>query len=410
MDRLEHRKGKAVLHFQDREGKPLVGKAVEVRQKKQEFLFGCNAFDTLELCRENLDGQRREILQERMELWLDLFNFATLPFYWGQYEPEEGKTNQQNLMAAAQFLKKKGITIKGHPLCWHTQTASWLLNLSNEEILERQLMRIRRNVGAFKGTIDAWDVINEVVIMPVFDKYDNGITRICKDMGRIKLVKRVFEEARKSNPGAMLVINDFNTSQAYEILIEGCLEAGVPISTIGIQSHQHQGYWGIEKIQEVLERFSHFGLPLHFTENTLISGHLMPSEIEDLNDYQIPYWPTTPEGEERQAREVVEMYTVLFESPYVQAITTWDFDDDNKWLGAPCGLIRKDNSQKPAYVELKKKIKEEWMTSLSLVTDPRGNLEFTGFAGEYEISCLGETKEISLKRTPKENYQEMVMG
>ena len=103
MDRLEHRKGKAVLHFQDREGKPLAGKAVEVRQKKQEFLFGCNAFDTLELCRENLDGQRREILQERMELWLDLFNFATLPFYWGQYEPEEGKTNQQNLMAAAQF-------------------------------------------------------------------------------------------------------------------------------------------------------------------------------------------------------------------------------------------------------------------------------------------------------------------
>ena len=59
MDRLEHRKGKAVLHFQDREGKPLAGKAVEVRQKKQEFLFGCNAFDTLELCRENLDGQRR---------------------------------------------------------------------------------------------------------------------------------------------------------------------------------------------------------------------------------------------------------------------------------------------------------------------------------------------------------------
>ena len=136
----------------------------------------------------------------------------------------------------------------------------------------------------------------------------------------------------------------------------------------------------------------------------------MPSEIKDLNDYQIPYWPTTPEGEERQAREAVEMYTVLFESPYVQAITTWDFDDDNKWLGAPCGLIRKDNSQKPAYVELKKKITEEWMTSLSLVTDPRGNLEFTGFAGEYEISCLGETKELSLKRTPKEHYQEMVMG
>ena len=35
MDRLEHRKGKAVLHFQDREGKPLAGKAEEVRQKNR---------------------------------------------------------------------------------------------------------------------------------------------------------------------------------------------------------------------------------------------------------------------------------------------------------------------------------------------------------------------------------------
>ena len=41
MDKFAHRKGKAVLHFRDREGRLLAGKAVEVRQKKQEFLFGC---------------------------------------------------------------------------------------------------------------------------------------------------------------------------------------------------------------------------------------------------------------------------------------------------------------------------------------------------------------------------------
>ena len=37
-------------------------------------------------------------------------------------------------------------------------------------------------------------------------------------------------------------LNDFNTSINYEILIDGCLNAGVPISAIGSQSHQHQGY------------------------------------------------------------------------------------------------------------------------------------------------------------------------
>ena len=44
-------------------------------------------------------------------------------------------------------------------------------------------------------------------------------------------------------------------------------------------------------------------LPLHLTETTLVSGHLMPPEIEDLNDYQIPHWPSTPEGEARLSLE-----------------------------------------------------------------------------------------------------------
>ncbi|WP_257984345.1 hypothetical protein [Neobacillus cucumis] len=37
----------------------------------------------------------------------------------------------------------------------------------------------------------------------------------------------------------------------------------------------------------------------------------MPYEIEDLIDYQIPEWPSTPEFEERQAKEVEEMYSIL---------------------------------------------------------------------------------------------------
>jgi len=67
----------------------------------------------------------------------------------------------------------------------------------------------------------------------------------------------------------------------------------------------HQGYWGETKTLAVLERFSRFGLPLHMSETTLLSGNLMPPEIEDLNDYQVPEWKSTPEGEERQADEVV---------------------------------------------------------------------------------------------------------
>lgn len=84
----------------------------------------------------------------------------------------------------------------------------------------------------------------------------------------------------------------------------------------------------------------------------------MPAHIVDLNDYQIPEWPTTPEGEKRQAEEMEDMYRFLFAHPSVEAITGWDFTD-GAWLGAPSGVLRADNSEKPSYHMLKELIHKE---------------------------------------------------
>ena len=395
MEQLNHRKADARVQILNPDGTPFANRPVQIDQTSHEFLFGCGAFDAVALMKIP-DGQQKAFLRQRMEKWLALFNYGTLPFYWGRYEPEEGKTAYPETMAAAKWLREQGVRVKGHPLCWHTACAPWLMQYSNEEIMRRQIERIHRDVNAYKGVIGLWDVINEVVIMPVFDKYDNAITRICKEKGRIRLVKEVFAAARESDPDAVLLINDFNTSVSYEILLEGLLEAGVPISAIGIQSHQHQGYWGLDKLNNVLERFSRFGLPIHFTENTLISGAIMPAHIEDLNDWQVDSWPSTPEGEERQAREISEMYTTLFSHPLVEAITTWDFND-GCWLKAPSGFVREDNSEKPSYYALQKLIHGDWETHQTLTTDENGCLSFTGFKGGYALKADGKTAKLDLK-------------
>ena len=142
---------------------------------------------------------------------------------------------------------------------------------------------------------------------------------------------------------------------------------------------------GAEKLGEVLRRFEGFGLPLHFTENTLVSGHLMPGHIVDLNDYQVPEWPTTPEGEARQAREWEEMLRLLFDHPRVEAVTGWDFAD-GAWLGAPSGLVAKDNRVKPAYRALEKLIRGEWRTVCDITTDAEGRAAVSGFKGAYALS------------------------
>ena len=383
-----HRFGKKSIKVADGGGKEVI-----VRQISHSFLFGCSEFSTLQYASGEMDEKESALARKRYDHMAEIFNSVTLPFYWGRYEPQQGNPDTYRMEKAAKYLKDRGMKLKGHPLCWHTVCANWLLEMSNEDILKTQLERVRRDITYYKGLIDMWDVINEAVIMPIFDKYDNAITRICKDKGRIKLIKELFKIARDASPGATLLINDFDTSESYDILVEGLLEAGVPIDVIGIQSHMHQGYWGLDKTKEVLSRFSRFGLPLHFTEVSLVSGEPMPPEIVDLNDFQTDSWETTPEGEKRQALEIAEFYDTLFAEPLVESITYWNFHD-GLWLNAPSGLLTKNCDPKPAYNELHKRIKGDWYSGeQKIISNQQGFIDFTGIKGDYAAVC--EDREIS---------------
>jgi endo-1,4-beta-xylanase len=395
----QHRTAEVTLTL-SHAGTLLAHQEVLLAQKNHKFLFGSNwGESSVALANDELVGLARADAEQRNEHFVQLFNQATLPFYWARFEPLRGQPQTQRILNAARWYREHHCAVKGHPLCWHTLTAEWLLSLSNREILQLQRERIRRDVSDFRGIIDMWDVVNEAVIMPIFDRYDNGITRLCQELGRIELIRAMFEETRAANPAAILLLNDFDVSPAYDILVEGCLAAGIRIDVIGIQTHMHQGYWGVERTQSVLKQFERFNLPIHFTENTLVSGHLMTPEIVDLNDYQVGVWPSTPEGEARQAQEVVLHYKSLLAHPLVEAITWWDLTDGG-WLNAPAGLLHADQSPKPAYDALLKLIKGEWwLAPQKMITNGVGQLTFTGFLGDYELTL--ENQKLSFRLQEK---------
>ena len=383
-----------------RGGRPVGGASVRVEQRSHAFLFGCNAFDLLNeesayhaMAEAEATGARKEFLKRFGEI----FNFATLPFYWGTFEPIEGEPLTGRLKAAAVQLREAGITVKGHPLCWHTLCPEWLMKHDPETILARQLDRIHREVSDFNGLIDIWDVINETVIMPVFEKYDNAVTRLSNHLGCSALIREVFAAARAESRTSILILNDFNITPAYEAVIENCLNEGVAFDVIGIQSHMHQGYWGMDMLHDVLDRFSRFGKPIHFSELTILSGDtFVPPGLDDLNDYQVEDWPSTPGGEERQAREASEFYTALWNHPAVEAITWWDFSDGN-WLNAPSGLVRRDRTPKPAFAALRKLVREDWWTPVQTVTtNADGEFQFSGYFGRYELVVEGQSFTIDL--------------
>lgn len=403
--RLAHRHTRTTVTLTDAAGAPLADREVTVEQTGHAFGFGNIGFDVVGLANDEpttplyspFGGASVETARHIAPLWLDLFNHATLPFYWRGFEPERGRPDTERLRRTAQWFADRGVAVKGHPLVWHTMAPTWLLDLDDAAVEREIRARIEREVTSLRDVVPAWDAINEAVIMPVFDREENAVTRLAQRLGRAGMVRLAFDTARAAAPGLTLLLNDFNLSPAYERLIEEVLAAGVRIDALGLQSHMHQGYRGEEFFADVLARFERFGLPLHFTENTLLSGDVMPPEITDLNDYVVDSWPSTPEGEERQAEEIVRHYSQLVAHPAVELITYWGLTDEGSWLGAPCGLVRADGTPKPAYDALRGLVKGAWWLSPTTVrTDADGRLEIDAFAGDYRLTAGAATVDLTL--------------
>jgi GH35 family endo-1,4-beta-xylanase len=390
------------------DGGPLARSDVTVAQTSHAFGFGNIGFDFIEWIGgpPASDGGREiEFFggtlppdPERLAAdWLGLFNTVTLPFYWRGFEPERGHPETERLHATAAWFAERGVAVKGHPLVWHTLTPRWLDGLSHDEVERALRERIQREVAEFADVIQLWDAINESVILPVFTAEDNAVTRLAQDRGRLELIRLAFEEARAVAPQARFVLNDFDLSERYERVIEECLDAGVVPDALGLQTHMHQGYRGEERIREVLDRFARFGLPLQLTETTLLSGDLMPSHITDLNDYVVDEWPSTPDGEARQADELERHYRNVVSHPAVESLSYWGITDRGSWLGAPSGLLRADGSRKPSYDALHALIKGEWWLSPTAArTDDDGALAVRAFGGTFEVRAGGASAVVEL--------------
>lgn len=387
----EHRKAAGKVTVLDGRGRPVEGARVAIEQQRHAFLFGCNIFKWDTLPSAELEAAYRT-------RFADLFNYATLPFYWPTYEPQQGAPLHEHRQRVARWCRDQGITTKGHPLAWNYRDPRWLPD-DTAEVRRLQMARIEDCVGRFDGLIDRWDVVNEATH---FDRERcreraPRHTAMWRETGQVEFTQACFHHARRANPGAVLLINDYRTDPEYERLVEKLVdESGEPLyDVIGIQSHQHGGSWNNDKIWNVCERFSRFGASLHFTETTLLSG-------KQAWDGPSP-WPSTREGEARQAREIVRFYTMLFSHPAVEAITWWDFSDHSAWKQAPAGIVRKDMSPKPAYDALLELVKRTWWTKTDGVTDDGGAATFRGFLGDYRVKVVREgkapvTKPFTLER------------
>ena len=375
----KYRTGMLTIKLVDADGKPLPNARVKVEMTRHAFLFGCNVFGL------NLkDGSPAQ--QAYRDRFAALFNYATLPFYWGAFEPEPGKADFPRLDAMADWCNKRGITPKAHPLVWH-EVYPWWAPADADTAIPILQKRVTDIVSHERRRIAYYDVVNEAA-NGASATPPNGESAWIKRDGAPAVVETALGWARSAATGApdTFVYNDYETGAANVALWAAMKKDGKLPDAVGIQSHMHSGVWPMERVWQVCETFSKFGRPIHFTETTVLSG---PKRDVDFKAPPATDWNTTPEGEEAQADYVAQFYTLLFSHPSVHAVTWWDFSDKDAWMGAPAGLVRRDMSPKPAYDRLMRLIHHDWWTTASGVTSKGGRFQTRAYYGVYKVTVDG---------------------
>jgi endo-1,4-beta-xylanase len=374
----EFRQGVLNVKVLDARGQVVSGASVKVEQQHHAFLFGGALF--------NIQPENNGAEQQRyQEAFLDIFNYGTVPFYWGSFEATQNQPNYKGVDALVAWAQTKGLSLKGHPLVWHQVYPGWAPKEADAAVplLKK---RVKDVITRYRDDITFWDVINEANSPE--NAPENGVSRWLERDRAASVVTTTLGWAKEAK-GQTLLYNDFELTNDYLELVTDLQTNNAAPDILGLQSHQHSGAWSLSDIESKCATFSDLGLPLHFTEVTFVSGDL-------LADWSRPpsVWPSTPEGEARQAENVRNFYTMLYSCPAVKAITWWDVSDKNAWMSAPSGLLRADMTLKPSYEVLRQLIKEQWWTDVAGATDSAGVFTTRATLGTHRVTVIVAEQQV----------------
>ena len=385
-DNIEkYRKGDVAIQFKTPDGKTIKNAKIEITQTSHDFLFGCIIFDMI----GGENTYKEELFKSRFK---NIFNLAVFPFYWPGYESRQGFTNWEDMLETIEWCKANGITTKGHPLVWATQsgTPQWLTEYTVSETEELLKTRVINITSGFRDKIELWDVVNEPVNVRSWkhkmqnfnDKNDWGVTDTISLIA--DYVENALKWAQKGNPEATLLINEYRTladkevRKRYDDLLTELKKRNVPMGGMGIQGHEPRQEWfSPVEVWKTFDQYQRFGYPIHITE-----FHPQSSGVPITGGWRTGAWTS-----ETQTEFTEQFVKLCFGHPAVASINWWGFSDRNIWLPGG-GLVDEEYNPKPVYEILDRLINQTWKTKTSLQTDSQGTVSFRGFYGDYEISII----------------------
>ena len=363
------RKADLVVRVEAVDGRPAPGAAVAVRLTRHAFGFGTAV--TSKLITEA--GPDSDAYRERLA---ELFNKAVFEneLKWTGYDPlsadPEEVARGGRIDAAIDWLRDRGIAVRGHTMVWPGRTKRWrvlpqdVIDAADAGDLGRVRARVAgriASIGArFRGRVAEWDVLNEPVEH-----------HLLQDVLGSGAAAEWFRLARAAAPDAALYLNDFtmfygggrqNQADAFYANVRDLIDRGAPIDGIGEQGHFYGTPPGPERILAALDRFAAFGLPIQITEFDFQSG-----------DRQL------------QADFTRDFYTAAFSHPAVEGVMAWGFWAGRHWRPG-AAMFAEDWTPRPSADAYRDLVLNRWRTTAEGVTGDDGSFGVRGFLGDYEVT------------------------
>jgi endo-1,4-beta-xylanase len=255
----------------------------------------------------------------------------------GPLHPQENTYYWSDADKIVNFAVARNLKIRGHALCWHQQTPSWLFRntdgttVTKEVLLNRLKDHITQVVTRYKGKVYAWDVVNEAI-----DESPSKIYResqwytICGE----EFIAKAFQWAHEADPDALLFYNDYSTESASKrdkiyTFLKGLKDSGVPVHGIGLQGHWSTGWPSEQELRDAIIKYASLGIKIQITELDVS----VYSSTEDFSIRTPGDDDFTPLREQKQ----IDKYKMLFRvfrdyKDHITGVTFWNVSDKHSWL------------------------------------------------------------------------------
>ena len=217
--------------------------------------------------------------------------------------------------------------LRGHTLAWHQSTPGYLANANQADFMAAQTLHLQAMVKRYKGRVDTWDVLNEVVDGD--EKNSSGLRdSVLSRLWGVSRYPALFELARQADPKASLAYNDYGMEQdnswcecrrvAVLRLLEKWVKQKAAVDVMGLQAHLSLSRpFSVAVLLKFFDELRALGLRIQITEldvrDDLVSGDIR------LRDDAV-------------AALYRDFIGACFSHPAVEMVVMWNVTDDNSWV------------------------------------------------------------------------------